>query len=210
MSDIKGEILTITFYPRKKVALVLRNSLSIKVLEADRIEKEVGLGGVPFSGEEASKKLVTAKIIFPGLNLIGILRVNIYWSDPDDALKIARVLTNQIIKEDIREKSIQFIQSKEFIESQLTYYQERLTEFGEKIKNFKEAKKIADLRASTQSLISQVSQLESRKNQLEIEEKILEDLGEYLVEGNIKDNNLNFAVALVSDPVLQDFYSQLL
>lgn len=200
----------LTFYPRRKIALSLRNSLSIKVLEADKIEKEGGFGGVPFSGEAASKKLVTAKTIFPGLNLIGILRINVYWGNPEDALKIAQVLSEQIIKEDIREKSLQFIQSRKFIESQLAFYQQKLTELEEKIKNFKEKKKIADLRASTQSLISQVSQLESRKNQLEIEQEILNDLGEYLVSGHAGDTTLNFAVALLSDPVLQNFYSQLL
>ncbi len=196
----------VTFYPKKKVALSLRNSLSIKVLEADKIEKEVGFGGVPFSGEAASKKLVTARTIFPGLNLIGILRINVYWGNPEDALKIAQVLSDQIIKEDIKEKSLQFIQSREFVGSQLSLYQQKLTELEEKIKDFKEKKRIADLRASTQSLISQVSQLESRKNQLEIEQKILKDLGEYLASGHSGDTTLNFAVALVSDPVLQSFY----
>jgi len=200
----------IIFYPKKKVAFSLRNSLSIKVLEADKIEKEGSFGGVPFSGEGASKKLVTAKTIFPGLNLIGILRVNVYWSNPQDVFKIAQILCEEIIKEDIREKSIQFIQSRKFIENQLSFYKEKLTELEQKIKNFKENKKIVNLGARAQAIISQATHLETRKNQLEIEEKILKELGEYLTKEGQKDTIFNFAVTLVSDPVLQNLYSQLL
>jgi capsular exopolysaccharide synthesis family protein len=208
--EIKKLNFEIIFYPKKKVAFSLRNSLSIKVLEADKIEKETGFGGVPFSGEGASKKIVTAKTIFPGLNLIGILRINVYWSNPDDVFKIAQILSQEIIKEDIREKSIQFIQSRKFIESQLSFYKEKLNELEQKIKNFKENKKIVNLNASTQAIISQLTQIESRKNQLEIEEKILKEFGEYLTREDKKDTIFNFAVTLIQDPSFQNLYSELL
>jgi capsular exopolysaccharide synthesis family protein len=208
--EIKKLNFEIIFYPKKKVAFSLRNSLSIKVLEADKIEKETGFGGVPFSGEGASKKIVTAKTIFPGLNLIGILRINVYWSNPDDVFKIAQILSQEIIKEDIREKSIQFIQSRKFIESQLSFYKEKLNELEQKIKNFKENKKIVNLDASTQAIISQLTQIESRKNQLEIEEKILKEFGEYLTRGDKKDTIFNFAVTLIQDPSFQNLYFELL
>jgi capsular exopolysaccharide synthesis family protein len=209
--DVKGKIYEITIYPRNKIAIALRNSLAIKVLEADKIEQEMGPSEIPFSGEGASKQLVTAKTLFPGVNLIGILRINVHWGNPDDALKIAEVLSKQIIREDVSEKSRQYIQSRTFIDSQLTLYQNNLTRLEEDVKTFKESKKIANLGASTQSLINQVSDLESRKNQLQIEQKILIDMNEYLaMDAEKLDVPLNFAATLISDPVLQNFYSQLL
>lgn len=208
LKNINKKIFSLTFYPKNKVAISLRNSISIKVLEADKIEKGVK-GGVPFSGEEGVKKVVTAKTIFPGLNLIGVLRIDVYWTDPETALEIAKILSDLIIKEDIKEKSLTFIKSREFIESQLSFYQQNLQELEEKIRKFKEVKKIADLKISTQNLISQVSQIESRKNQLEIEEKILRDLNEYLTKKE-EGENPGFAITLLSNPILQNLYTQLL
>jgi tyrosine-protein kinase Etk/Wzc len=207
----QGKIYVVTFYPRENTALALRNSLSIKVLEADKIEKGVGATGIPYSGEGSSKSLVSAKSIFPGMNLLGILRINVYWGNPDGAIKIARVLSDLIIKEDIGEKSLQFIQSRNFIETQLTLYQERLNELEDRIKVFKESKKIANLNASTQALITQISTIETRKSQIQIEETILKNLNVFLTENHEGiDTTLNFAAALLSDQVMQNLYSQLL
>jgi len=209
LKEIPGtKICELTIYPKNKMALALRNSLSIKVLEADKVEKEYGSSEVPFSGEKASKKLVTATSIFPGMNLIGILRINVHWGNPRDAGRIAQVLSDQIIRQDISEKSLQYIQSRTFIDSQLTLYQDKLGNLEEEIRLFKGKKKITDLRASTQALINQVSGLETKKNQLQIEQKILKDLNSYLAE-NI-DTTPNFAATMLSDPILQRFYSQLL
>jgi tyrosine-protein kinase Etk/Wzc len=202
---------TVVFYPRDRMALALRNSTSINVLEADRIDKGIGSGEIPGSGEGVSKKLVTAKTLFPGMNLIGILRINLYWGNPQEALKIARALSAQIIKEDIGEKSLAYIQSRTFIESQLALYQNKLTELEDNIKIFKETKKIVDLQASTQALISQVSALESRKNQIQVEEQIIRSLNRYLVssvEYAAADTLPNFAATLLSSPALQNLYNQ--
>ncbi|HEX7319362.1 MAG TPA: polysaccharide biosynthesis tyrosine autokinase [bacterium] len=202
---------TVVFYPRDRMALALRNSTSINVLEADRIDKGIGSGEIPGSGEGVSKKLVTAKTLFPGMNLIGILRINLYWGNPQEALKIARALSAQIIKEDIGEKSLAYIQSRTFIESQLALYQNKLTELEDNIKIFKETKKIVDLQASTQALISQVSALESRKNQIQVEEQIIRSLNRYLVssvEYAVADTLPNFAATLLSSPALQNLYNQ--
>jgi len=206
-----GKTYELTVYSRNRMALALRNSLSIRVLEADKIDKEVASSEVPLSGEGVSKKLVTATSIYPGISLIGILRINVHWGNPVDALEIAKVLSDKIIQEDIGEKSLQFVQSRVFIDSQLTVYQGKLTELEENIRLFKERKKIADLKASTQALINQISGLESKRNQLQIEEKILGTLGEYLAsEGKETRETPNFAAAMLSDPVLQSVYSQLL
>lgn len=212
LKEIRDEkTYELTIYSRNRMALALRNSLSIKVLEADKIDKEVASSEVPFSGEGASKKLVIATSIYPGINLIGILRINVHWGNPVDALEIAKVLSEKIIQEDIGEKSLQFIQSKTFIDTQLTLYQGKLTQLEEKVRLFKEGKKIADLKASTQALINQISGLESKRNQLQIEEKILSNLGAYLAsQGEKARETPNFAAAMLSDPVLQNFYSQLL
>jgi len=200
----------LTIYPRNKMALALRNSISIKVLEADKIDKGVGSSEVPFSGEGTSDKLVTANPRVYDTN-IGILRISVHWGNPEDALRIAQVLSTQMIEEDKKEKSLQYVQSQTFIDTQLTVYQEKLTKVEEDIRQFKERKKIVDLKASTQALISQISQLESQKSQKQIEQKILKDLEEYLVISKQElDEMPNFASAMVSDPVLQNFYSQLL
>lgn len=200
----------LVIYPQSRMALALRNSLSIKVLEADKIEQSGIFDKVPFSGEGAQKKLVTAKSIFPGMNVIGILRIDVHWGNPDDALGIAEVLSDKIITEDISEKSLQFTQSQSFIDNQLVFYQSKLTNLEDQIKLFKENKNIADLKASTQALINQVSDLESRKNQLQIEQKVLNDLSTYLTISELGDTVPQYATSLVSDRVLQNFYSQLL
>jgi uncharacterized protein involved in exopolysaccharide biosynthesis/Mrp family chromosome partitioning ATPase len=210
-TEITGsKIYKLTIYPRYRMALALRNSISAELLEADKIEKGIGSSGIPFSGEASSKKLVTANPRVYNTE-IGILRINVHWGNPDDALIIARALSTQIIDENKQEKSLQYVQSQTFIDSQLVLYENKLTALEEEIKQFKELKKIADLKASTHALINQVSGLESKKNQLQIEQKILDDLSAYLVsaKGSV-DQAPNFASAMVSDRVLQDFYSQLL
>ncbi|MGQ9818176.1 MAG: GumC family protein [bacterium] len=208
---ITGKIYTITFYPRGKMALALRNSISVKVLEADKVERAGDRSGVPVSGEGVTKKMVSAKTIFPGMNIIGILRIELYWGNRDQALRITRAFSNILLKENIEEKSLQYIQSRNFIESQLALYQERLNELEEKIKLFKENKKIADLKASTQALINQVSTLESRKDQLEIEEKILTDINNYLLLDTLNQSaSLNIATTMISDQGIQQLYAQLI
>ncbi|MEO0129847.1 MAG: hypothetical protein ABIL02_06380, partial [candidate division WOR-3 bacterium] len=90
---INGKTYSLTFYPRSKMALALRNSISVKVLEADKVERAGDRSGVPISGEGAAKKMVSAKTIFPGMNIIGILRIELYWGDREQALRIARALS---------------------------------------------------------------------------------------------------------------------
>ena len=98
VSDVK--VYDVTIYPRERIALALRNSLAIKVLDADKVEQDIGTEAVPFSGEGTQKKLLDAKTIFPGMNLIGMLRIDVHWSNPEDALKIAQSLSEQIIAQD--------------------------------------------------------------------------------------------------------------
>ncbi|MGB3479966.1 MAG: AAA family ATPase [bacterium] len=211
LTEITGrKTYELTIYPRDRMAIALRNSISTKVLEADKIDKEIGSSGVPFSGEGASEKLVTANPRVYDTD-IGILRISVHWGNPDDALSIAQVLAAQMIEQDKTEKSLQYVQSQTFIDTQLTVYQEKLTTLEDEIRSFKQRKKIVDLKASTHALITQISYLESQKSQKQIEQKILKDLNTYLTseKGSI-DQVPNFASAMVSDPVLQNFYSQLL
>lgn len=203
----KTETYQITFYPRNVVALALRNSISVHMLEADKIEKDLGVG-LPYSGEGSAPRILTINPRVYDTN-IGILRVGVHWSDPGVAKSIAEVLTQLIIEEDRVGKSAPYVQSRVFIDSQLVVYRDRLTELEEQVKTFKSAKKIADLKASTQALITQISALESRKSQLAIEQKILDDLAAYLATPESGEAP-NFASAMVSDPALQSLYSQLL
>ncbi len=99
-----GNTYELTIYPSDKMALALRNSLSITVLEAGKVEQEGRSSGIPYSGEGASKRLVTATSIFPGMNLLGILRIDVNWGNPKDALRIAEVLAEQLVLEDRSEK----------------------------------------------------------------------------------------------------------
>ncbi|KPJ72634.1 hypothetical protein AMJ52_05785 [candidate division TA06 bacterium DG_78] len=208
----QGETYTVTFYPKDRMALALRNSLSIKVLEAVEIEKEPGYSGVPSSGEDASKKLLTAEERFAWMNRLNILRLRIYWGNPDDALRIARVFADKVVTDDVKEKSLQYVQSRDFVESQLLLYQDKLNEHAEKVREFKRINKIADVDVSTQAMITQTSDLELKKGQLEIEQKLLQDLNEYLTsKDNARiDTTLNLAANLLSDPILQNFYTQFL
>ncbi len=211
LTEITGrKTYELTIYPRDRMAIALRNSISTKVLEADKIDKEIGSSGVPFSGEGASGKLVSANPRVYDTDL-GILRISVHWGNPEDALRIAQVLSNQMIEQDKIEKSLQYVQSQTFIDTQLTVYQEKLTTVEDEIRSFKERKKIVNLEASTRALITQISHLESQKSQKQIEQKILKDLNTYLTsEKGSVDQIPNFASAMVSDPVLQNFYSQLL
>ena len=205
----KSKTYTITFFPRDRMALALRNSVSVKILEADKIEKGV-VSDIPISGEKASDKLVTGEpnIYYP--SSFGMLRVNVYWANPDEALRIARVLADLVLKEDRQERTQQYIQSKDFIESQLVFYQLKLDEQGNKIRQFKKSRNIADLNASIQALVNQVSQIEYQKSQREIEEKILKNLNQFLATADNKsiDSTLNLVATLVADPIFQNFYAQ--
>jgi capsular exopolysaccharide synthesis family protein len=201
----------LSLYPKHIMSMALRNSLSIRVLEADKIEQEFETTDIPFSGEGAFDHLVMAKSLFPGMNLIGILRIAVHWGNPRDALRIGNTLSHQLLMEDRGEKSQQFTQSKAFLDSQLTLYQSSLNRLEEDVRNFKERKNIADLKASTQALISQVSELETRKNQLQIEQNVLGDLIAYLAKPEtIGDSMPNFAITMLSSDVLREFYAELL
>ena len=201
----------LTIYPKQNTSLALRNSLSIRVLEADKIEQEFEDTEIPFSGEGASDHLVIAKSIFPGMNLVGILRISVHWGNPRDALRIANTLSQQLLMEDRGEKSQQFTQSMAFLDSQLTLYQGSLTKLEEDVRQFKERKSIADLKASTQALITQVSELETRKNQLQIEQNVLGELIAYLAKPESAGDTVpNFAITMLSDEVLREFYADLL
>ena len=211
LTEITGrKTYELTIYPRDRMAIALRNSISTKVLEADKIDKEIGSSDVPFSGEGASKKLVSANPRVYDTD-IGILKISVHWGNPEDALRIAQVLSMQMIEQDKIEKSLQYVQSQTFIDTQLNVYQKKLAILEDEIRSFKQRKKIVDLKASTHALITQISHLESQKSQKKIEQKILKDLDTYLTseKGSI-DQVPNFASAMVSDPVLRNFYSQLL
>jgi len=208
---VANKSYTLTIYPKQSMSLALRNSLSIRVLEADKIEQEFGETEIPFSGEGASDHLVIAKSIFPGMNLIGILRIAVHWGNPRDALRIANTLSYQLLMEDRGEKSQQYTQSKAFLDSQLILYQRNLNKLEDNVRQFKEQKNISDLKASTQALITQVSELETKKNQLQIEQNVLGELISYLAKPEpLGDTVPNFAIAMLSDQVLRDFYSELL
>jgi len=199
----RESFLTLTFFPRDRIALSLRNSISINVLEAGKIDKGIGSGGLPGSGEGVARRLITGN---PDIDISGILRINVYWGNPKDALNIARILSNQIIKEDIEEKSLQYVQSRNFIETQLELYKNRLNELEQEIRVFKEKNRIADLGAKTQSLITQISTLESQRNQIVIEENVIKKLIDFI---NTKQDTLpNLATNLISSSV-QQLYSQL-
>jgi len=201
----------LTLYPKQNMSLALRNSLSMRVLEADKIEREFEDTEIPFSGEGAFDHLVVAKSLFPGMNLIGILRIAVHWGNPHDALRIANTLSYQLLMEDRGEKSQQFTQSKAFLDSQLTLYQSSLNKLEEDVRTFKERQNISDLKASTQALISQVSELETRKNQLMIEQNVMGDLIAYLAKPeSVGDSVPNFAITMLSSEMLREFYSELL
>ena len=205
----KRKTYELTIYPKKTTAIALRNSLSITVLEADKIEQIGGSSGLPSSGEGAKRRLVRATSLFPGMNLIGVLRIDVHWANREDALEIASALAQQIIEEDKTEKSIHFTQSKAFIDSMLQFYHGRLTQLEENIKDFKEKKGITNLAISTQALIGQTSDLESSRSQLQIEKKILQDIDRYLSAPGT-DAEPTYAATLMGDPMLSGIYSNLL
>ncbi len=204
----RGDILnnksfTLTFFPRDRIALALRNSISINVLEAGKIDKGIGRGELPGSGEGMARRLIAGN---PDIDISGIFRINVYWGDPKNALNIARILSNQIIREDIEEKSLQYVQSRNFIESQLQLYKDKLGELEQEIKNFKEKNRIADLGARTNSLINQISTLESQRNQIVIEENVMKRIVDFINRG--QDTLPNLATNLISASV-RELYFQL-
>lgn len=205
---------SVTFYSPERTAFALRNSLSLKILGADKIEKSVGTTGIPYSGESAVQNFINDKTMQSGLSSLGILRINVFWGNPGDALKIAQSLSDFIIRDDINEKSVQFVQSRGFIEKQLVLYKDKLTQLEDNTTHYKKLKKIVNLTASTQARIMQISTIESRISQLEIEETVLENLSKYLKNDSTAltqtDTSCHFAPTLIASPVFQGLYSELL
>jgi len=200
----------ISFYPLEKISLAIRNSINIKVLETKTLEKEV-FSGIPYSGEIISKNLITAGELSPSLNILGIMRINLYWGNPYDAFKIAKCLSDFILKYDIFEKTRGYVKSRGFIESQLSLYSSKLDSIENEIRKFKEGKKIVNLQAKTQSLISRISELESKKEKIALKEKLFENFNEKISKGEtITDEIPNFMVAVLDDPILQRYYTDLI
>jgi capsular exopolysaccharide synthesis family protein len=200
----------ISFYPIDKISLAIRNSINIKVLETKTLEKEV-FSGIPYSGEIISKNLISAGELSPSLNILGIMRINLYWGNPYDAFKIAKCLSDFILKYDILEKTRGYVKSREFIESQLSLYSSKLDSIENEIRKFKEKEKIVNLEVKTQSLISRISELESKKEKIALKEKLFKDFNEKVSKGeNITDEMPNFMLAVLDDPILQKYYTDLI
>ena len=200
----------ISFYPIDKISLAIRNSINIKILETKTLEKEV-FSGIPYSGEIISKDLITAGELSPSLNLLGIMRINLYWGNPYDAFRIAKCLSDFILKYDVLEKTRGYVKSREFIESQLSLYSSKLDSIENEIRKFKEREKIVNLQAKTQSLISRISELESKKEKILLKEKLFGDFNEKISKGEIISDEIpNFMVAVLDDPILQKYYTDLI
>ncbi|MEO0266941.1 MAG: polysaccharide biosynthesis tyrosine autokinase [candidate division WOR-3 bacterium] len=202
--------LKITFYSPARIALAIRNSINIKILEMNKLEKEIS-SGIPYSGEIISKNLVSAGELAPSLNILGVARINLYWGNPDDALKITKCLSEFLLKQDILERSKKYVQSRKFIESQLSLYSSKLDSIENEIRNFKEKKKIIGLEAKTQGIISKLSELESKKEEIEIKEKMLYEIKEKILKKEIiSDTISNFLFVILDDPILTKYYTNLI
>ncbi len=209
-NNTRHKHLRITFYSPSRIALAIRNSINIKVLEMSKLERET-FSGIPYSGEVISKTLVNAGEILPSINILGVARINLYWGNPEDALKIAKCLSEFLIKQDILEKSKKYVQSRKFIESQLSLYSSKLDSIENEIRNFKEKQKVTDLRVRTQSLISKLSELESKKEEIEIKEKMLSEIKEKILKKEIiSDTISDFLFVILDDPILEKYYTNLI
>jgi tyrosine-protein kinase Etk/Wzc len=202
-----GDRFTVYLFPPGLMASALKNSISVEVLTPKGIGDEgYAEGMVPTSGSRAVKRRVSVEDkTYPGISL-DILRVSLYWGNPDQVQTILTALGDLLIEEDKREKALQFTQSAAFIEGQLRIYSEQLRVLEDSIRRFKEEEKLTDLSAKAMALAREVSDLEARETELRYTREQVDRLKNQ--RGEYDETQMSLVLTLIDDPVLKNLHAE--
>jgi tyrosine-protein kinase Etk/Wzc len=202
-----GDRFTLHLYPPRLMAGALKNSISVEVLTPKGIGDEaIPEGSVPGVGSRAVGPKVTVEDkTYPAITL-DILRVSLYWGNPEEVTRVLTALGELLIEEDKRDKALQFTQSGQFIGEQLEIYSQQLAALEDSIRVFKEAEKLTDLSAKAMALAREVSDLEAREIQLKYTREQVNRLKS--LESEYDGAQMTLVLTLIDDPVLKDLHSQ--
>jgi len=130
----------------------------------------------------------------------------------DRNAKFAADILNAILKEyvhyDGEQKSQSATQTIRFIDEQLQFLADEVRSSGSALEQFKQQKKLVDLSTNTQVTVGKLTQQESHKNLLKIQELAISQLEQQIANNN-NQVGLNFNLEGSIDPLLAGLITQL-
>lgn len=131
-------------------------------------------------------------------------------TDPNRAF--ATDILNSILREyvyfDQTEKSQSASQTIEFIDDQLSFLVSQVKRSGSALAKFKQSKNLIDLQTNTQLYVGKLTEQQTQKNLLKIQELAINQL-EQQIRNNKDEVSLNFNLEGTVDPLLSGLISQL-
>ena len=130
----------------------------------------------------------------------------------DRNAKFAADILNAILKEyvhyDGEQKSQSATQTIRFIDEQLRFLADEVRSSGSALEQFKQQKKLVDISTNTQVTVGKLTQQESHKNLLKIQEVAINQLEQQIANNN-NQVGLNFNLEGSIDPLLAGLITQL-
>lgn len=128
--------------------------------------------------------------------------------NPQFAADILNSVLREYVNYDAAQKSKSATQTINFIEDQLRFLSGEVYQSGSALERFKQQNKLVDLSTTTEVNVGKLSQQESQKNLLKIQELAISQL-EQQVASNHRQVGLNFNLEGAVDPLLAGLINQL-
>lgn len=137
-----------------------------------------------------------------------VLLLTLTDKNPAFARDVLNAILQEYIEYDHESKSQSASQMIEFIEGQLAFLVSQVRHSGSELAKFKQEKNLVDLSTSTQIYVGKLTNFQTQKNLLKIQELAIDQLEEQI--RNNKDHvNLNFSLEGSVDPLLAGLINQL-
>jgi len=127
---------------------------------------------------------------------------------PERAKEFVDSLTREYIKHTVRNKTSAAEQKLKFINQQLAIINQNLRDSEVKLENFKRENRLMDLSTEITTTINKLSQFDTKLAELEIKEKLINELYSTVVENNLIDGVSPDAYG-INDPVLVSLLDRL-
>ncbi len=127
---------------------------------------------------------------------------------PERAKEFVDSLTREYIRHTVRNKTSAAEQKLKFINQQLAIINQNLRDSEVKLENFKRENRLMDLSTEITTTINKLSQFDTKLAELEIKEKLINELYSTVVENNLIDGVSPEAYG-INDPVLVSLLDRL-
>ncbi len=188
-----------------------------KLIEADNVHFIVKSSFAPIGAEYSFKFNSEQDFlgrISTGLNMreaskgSNIMLLTLTDLNPRFAADILNAIIQEYLDSDQSEKSLSASQMITFIESQLNFLTQQVKRSGSALAEFKQGNNLVDLPTSTQIYVGQLTEQQSQKNILNIQQLAIDQL-EQQIQNNNDNVGINFNLEGSPDPLLAGLIDQL-